>query len=99
MHRVRLENVGEEAMDSHSNAQNFEAAFDAGADALADSIAGVHRRGVANPLRDPLVRAIIAADRVGTNEIGALFRDAAARLGLNCAHRRGPAPSIALGSA
>jgi hypothetical protein len=70
---------------------DFENAFDTGANALADAIAGCAGRGLGPLLSNPVVRAMIAADGVGSETLTSLLQQMAAKLGLRHTHKRGPA--------
>jgi hypothetical protein len=77
--------------DNPQPSPDFEHAFDTGANALADAIAGCAGRDLGPLLADPIVRAMMAADRVGSEAFTALLRQVAAKIGVRHKPKRGPA--------
>lgn len=70
-------------MENHTNEPNiasFEDAFDVAADALADSVLDGVSSGVSEILSDPIVVALMTADRVDRPSFEALLRKLAAKL-------------------
>jgi hypothetical protein len=70
-------------MDHRTNepkSAGFEDAFDVAADALADSVLDGVSHGVSEALSDPIVVALMAADKVDRPSFEALLRKLAAKL-------------------
>jgi hypothetical protein len=59
--------------------------FEAGADALAESIAAAVSAGIDDALKDPMVEDVIRTDRDDRCGLKALLAEMAAKLGLRCA--------------
>ena len=59
---------------------DFSDAFDRGADALADAVTEAVLGRIDAALADPIVQAVLAADRLSAHNFRTVLREAAARL-------------------